>query len=143
MRVERHDMGEDAAEREGLGRIAKRVDKRVIPCGAISDFPQNTMQFRISFFEPFEHRFGRTLRGGRAVHIHFGPGQRGGPDFFREQYFPTTALESYSTPATAAALRPWAVADLVVSPSKYLRIPTNVACAMSRCLQSDQINPCL
>ena len=35
MRVECHDMGKDTAEREGLGRLAERVDKRVIPCGAV------------------------------------------------------------------------------------------------------------
>ena len=77
MRVECHDMGEDTAEREGLGRLAERVDKSVIPCGAISNVPQNTMQFSIGLFEPLQHRFWRTLRFGRAVHIHFGPGQRG------------------------------------------------------------------
>src|SRR5215831_14774370 len=43
MRVESHDMGEDAAEREGLGRLAERVDKGVIPGGAVSDVRQNTM----------------------------------------------------------------------------------------------------
>src|SRR5438094_9372434 len=31
MRVECHDMGEDAAEREGLSRFAQSVDERVIP----------------------------------------------------------------------------------------------------------------
>src|ERR1700757_5053670 len=40
MRVECHDMCEDTAEGEGLGRLAQRVDKRVIPCGAVSDVPQ-------------------------------------------------------------------------------------------------------
>jgi hypothetical protein len=37
MRIERHDMGEDTAEREGLGWLAERVDKSVIPREAISD----------------------------------------------------------------------------------------------------------
>src|SRR5882672_1218134 len=52
------------------------------------------------------------------------------------------ALESYSTPARAAVLRPWAAADPIVPLSKYLRIPANAACARSRCLQNDRINPC-
>src|SRR5215469_4919358 len=69
MRVECHDMGEDTAEREGLGWLAERVDKSVIPCGAIPDVPQNSMQFSIGSFEPLQHRFWRTLRFGRAVHI--------------------------------------------------------------------------
>src|SRR5215472_15508590 len=61
MRVECHDMGEDAAEREGLGRLAERVDKSVIPRGAVPDLPQDTMQFSIGLFEPLHHRFWRTL----------------------------------------------------------------------------------
>src|SRR5579864_5440969 len=84
MRVECHDMCEDTAEREGLGRLAERVDKRVIPCGAVSDVAQNTMQFSIGLFEPLQHGFWRTLRFGRTVHIHFGSGERGGPNFFSE-----------------------------------------------------------
>jgi hypothetical protein len=47
MRVECHDMGEDAAEREGLSRFAQSVDERIIPGGAVSDVTENTMQFRI------------------------------------------------------------------------------------------------
>jgi hypothetical protein len=37
MRVECHDMGEDAAEREVLSRFAQSVDERIIPGGAVSD----------------------------------------------------------------------------------------------------------
>jgi hypothetical protein len=33
-------------------------------------------------FEPLQHGFWRTLRFGRTVHIHFGPGERVGPNFF-------------------------------------------------------------
>src|SRR5882757_3620816 len=84
MRVECHDMGEDAAEREGLSRFAQSVDKRIVPGGAVSDVPENTMQFSIGLFESLQHRLRGTLRLGRAVHIHIGSGQRGGPDFFRE-----------------------------------------------------------
>ena len=84
MRIERHDMGEDTAEREGLGWLAERVDKSVIPRGAISDLTQNTMQFSVGLFKPLQHGFWRTLGFRRAVHIHFGAGQRGGPDFLRE-----------------------------------------------------------
>src|SRR5262249_15367370 len=47
MRVECHDVGEDAAECEGLSRFAQCVDERIIPCGAISDVIQNTMQFSV------------------------------------------------------------------------------------------------
>jgi hypothetical protein len=49
MRVECHDMGEDAAEREGLRRFAQSVDERIIPGGAVSDVTENTMQFSIRF----------------------------------------------------------------------------------------------
>jgi hypothetical protein len=37
MRVECHDMGEDAAEREGLSGFAQSVDERIIPGGAVPD----------------------------------------------------------------------------------------------------------
>jgi len=84
MRVECHDMGEDAAEREGLSRLAQSVDERIIPCGAVSDVPENTMQFSIGLVEPLQHRLRAALRFGRAVHIHTGSGQRGGPDFLSE-----------------------------------------------------------
>jgi hypothetical protein len=84
MRVECHDMGEDAAEREGLSRFAQGVDERIIPGGAVSDVTENTTQFSIGPFEPVQHRLRGALRLGRAVPIHIDPGQRGGPDFFRE-----------------------------------------------------------
>src|SRR6266481_5010105 len=84
MRVECHDMGEDAAEREGLSGFAQSVDERIIPGGAVPDVTENTMQFGIGLFEPLQHRLRRALRFGRAVPIHIGSGQRGGPDLFRE-----------------------------------------------------------
>ena len=84
MRVECHDMGEDAAEREGLSRFAQSVDERIIPGGAVSDLAENTMQFSIGLFEPLQQRLRGALRFGRAVHIHIGSGQRGGPDFLSE-----------------------------------------------------------
>src|SRR6266581_8730912 len=84
MRVECHDMGEDAAEREGLSRLAQSVDERIIPCGAVSDVTENTMQFSIGLVEPLQHRLRGALRFGRAVHIHIDSGQRGGPNFFIE-----------------------------------------------------------
>src|SRR5882724_11116282 len=59
MRVECHDMGEDAAEREGLSGFAQSVDERIIPGGAVPDVTENTMQFGIGLFEPLQHR----LRG--------------------------------------------------------------------------------
>jgi hypothetical protein len=40
------------------------------------------MQFGIGLFEPLQHRLRGALRFGRAVHIHIGSGQGGGPDFF-------------------------------------------------------------
>src|SRR5437667_8404638 len=49
MRVECHDMGEDAAEREGLSGFAQSVDERIIPGGAVPDVTENTMQFGIVF----------------------------------------------------------------------------------------------
>src|SRR5216684_455938 len=99
MRVECHDMGEDAAEREGLGRFAQSVDERIIPGGAVSDLAENTMQFSIGLFEPLQQRLRGALRFGRAVHIHIGSGQRGGPDFLGEDngwYFLMWARESFS-----------------------------------------------
>src|SRR5712692_6135648 len=80
MRVECHDMGEDAAEREGLSGFAQSVDERIIPGGAVPDVTENTMQFGIGLVEPLQHRFRGALRFGRAVPIHIGSGQRGGPD---------------------------------------------------------------
>src|SRR5712671_3043747 len=68
MRVERHDMSEDAAEREGLRRFAQSVDERIIPGGAVSNVPENAMQFRIGLFEPLSHRLRGALRLGSAVH---------------------------------------------------------------------------
>src|SRR5438477_10627319 len=47
MRVEYHDMSENAAVREGLRRFAQSVDDRIIPGGAFSDVTENTMQFSI------------------------------------------------------------------------------------------------
>src|SRR6266481_5245367 len=84
MSVECHDMGEDAAEREGLSRFAQSVDERIIPGGAVPDVTENTMQFGIGLFEPLQHRLRGALRFGRAVPIHIGSRQRGGPDLFRE-----------------------------------------------------------
>jgi hypothetical protein len=84
MSVECHDMGEDAAERESLSGFAQSVDKRIIPGGAIPDVTENTMQFGIGLFEPLQHRLRGAVRFGRAVPIHIGSGQRGGPDLFRE-----------------------------------------------------------
>src|SRR6266850_317233 len=86
MRVECHDMGEDAAEREGLSRLAQSVDERIIPCGVVSDATENTMKFRIGLVESLQHRLRGALRFGRAVHIHFDSGQRGGPNLFSEDY---------------------------------------------------------
>src|SRR6185437_6814891 len=56
MRIERHDVSKDAAEGEGLSRFAQSVNERIVPCGALSDITQNTIQFSIGLFEPFEHR---------------------------------------------------------------------------------------
>src|SRR6202163_3500482 len=84
MRVECHDMGEDAAVREGLRRFAQSVDERIIPAGAVSDVTENPTQFSISLFEPLQQGLRGALRFGRAVHIHIGSGQRGGPDFLGE-----------------------------------------------------------
>ena len=84
MCVECHDMGEDAAVREGLRRFAQSVDESIIPGGAVPNVTENTMQFGIGLFEPLQHRLRGALRFGRAVHIHIGSGQRGGPDLFRE-----------------------------------------------------------
>src|SRR5882724_9181084 len=84
MRVECHDMGEDAAEREGLSRFAQSVDERIIPCRALSDVTENTMQFSIGLVEPLQHLLRGALRFGRAAHIHIGSGQRGCPDLFSE-----------------------------------------------------------
>src|SRR6266436_869313 len=75
MRVECHDMGEDAAEREGLSRFAQSVDERIIPGGAVPDVTENTMQFGIGLFEPLQHRLRGALRFGRAVPIHIGSRQ--------------------------------------------------------------------
>src|ERR1700738_5157700 len=82
MRVECHDMGEDAAEREGLSGFAQSVDKRIVPGRAVPDVTENTMQFGIGLFEPLQHRLRGALRFGRAVPMHIGSGQRGGPDLF-------------------------------------------------------------
>src|SRR6266849_4194904 len=84
MRIECHDMGEDAAEREGLSRFAQSVDERIIPGRAVSDLAENTMQFSIRLFKPLQERLRGALRFGSAVHIHIGSGQRGGPDFLSE-----------------------------------------------------------
>src|SRR6201987_5443544 len=84
MRVECHNMGEDAAEREGLSGFAQSVDECIIPGGAVPDVTENTMQFGIDLFEPLQHRLRGALRFGRTVPIHLGSGQRGGPDLFRE-----------------------------------------------------------
>src|SRR5437016_5164562 len=84
MRVECHDMGEDAAEREGLSGFAKSVEERIIPGGAVPDLAENTMQFSIGLFEPLQQRLRGALRFGRAVHIHIGSRQRCGPDFLSE-----------------------------------------------------------
>src|SRR5450755_4706022 len=62
MRVECHDMGEDAAVREGLCRFAQSVDERIIPAGAVSDVTENTMQFSIRLFEPLQQRLRGALR---------------------------------------------------------------------------------
>src|SRR6266446_6285014 len=64
MRVECHDMGEDAAEREGLSGFAQSVDERIIPGGAVPDVTENTMQFGIGLFEPLQHRLRGALRFG-------------------------------------------------------------------------------
>src|SRR2546422_1947253 len=69
MRIECHDMGEDAAECEGLSRFAQSVDERIIPGGAVSDVSENPMQFGIGLFEPLQHRSRGALRFRRAVHI--------------------------------------------------------------------------
>jgi hypothetical protein len=68
MRVEGHDMGEDAAERESLRRFAQSVDERIIPPGAVADVTENTMQFSIRRFEPLQQRLRGALRfgGGRS-----------------------------------------------------------------------------
>src|ERR1700730_2284076 len=84
MRVECHDMGEDAAVREGLRRFAQSVDDRIITAGAVSDVTENLSQFSIRLFEPLQQRLRGALRFGRAVHVHIGSGQRCGPDFLSE-----------------------------------------------------------
>src|SRR5579862_1653283 len=84
MRVEGDDMGEDAAEREGLSGFAQSVDERIIPGGAVSDVAENAMQFGIGLCEPLQQRLRGALRFGTAAHIHVRSGQRGGPDLFRE-----------------------------------------------------------
>ena len=84
MRVECHDMGEDAAVCEGLRRFAQGVDESIVPTGAVSDVPENAMQFDICLFEPLHHRLRSALRLGRAIHIHISSGQRRGPDFLGE-----------------------------------------------------------
>ncbi len=96
-------MGEDAAEREGFSRLAQSVDERIVPCGAVSDVTKNTMQFCIGLLQPLKHRLWGALRWGRAVHIHVGSGQRGGPHFFGEDdVFQELPQTFYSTPARAA-----------------------------------------
>src|SRR6266403_1221070 len=73
------------AETFGLdAELAKSVDERIIPGGAVPDVTENTMQFGIGLFEPLQHRLRGALRFGRAVPIHIGSRQRGGPDLFRE-----------------------------------------------------------
>src|SRR4029077_11296180 len=97
MCVERHDMGEDAAVREGLRRFAQSVDERIIPGGAVPNVTENTMQFGIGLFEPLQHRLRGALRFGRAVHIHIGSGQRSGTLFVNGcivfLQFPYTIIE--------------------------------------------------
>ena len=41
MRVECHDMGEDAAEGEGLSRLAQGVDESIVPGGMVADVAEN------------------------------------------------------------------------------------------------------
>src|ERR1700685_3623358 len=84
VRVEGHDMGEDAPEREGFSRLAQSVDERVIPGGAASDITENTVQLGVGLVEPLQHGLRGALRFGRAVRIHVDSGQRGGPNFFGE-----------------------------------------------------------
>ena len=62
MRIECHDVCEDAAEREDLSRFTQRVDKRIIPGGAISDVDEDAMQFGIGLFKPLQHRLRGALR---------------------------------------------------------------------------------
>src|SRR3984885_7365660 len=57
IRVESHDMGEHAAEREGLGGFAQSVDERIIPGRAVGDGTENTMQSGIGLFGPLQTRF--------------------------------------------------------------------------------------
>src|SRR5215469_17267934 len=59
------------------------------------------------------------------------------------QCFPIIALEFCSTPATAIVPWSWPAVDPIVHLSRYSHIPTSAACATSRCLQTDRINPCL
>src|SRR5438105_4658077 len=63
MRVECHDMGEDAAEREGLSRFAQSVDERIIPGGAVSDVTEK--------YGSIQHRsfraFAAALAGSAAI----------------------------------------------------------------------------
>ncbi len=66
MRVECHDMGEDAAVREGLRRFAQSVDEGIIPAGAVSDVTDNPMQFSIRLFEPLQQRLRGALRFGEG-----------------------------------------------------------------------------
>src|SRR5262249_49943268 len=70
MRVECHDMGEDAAEREGFSRFAQRVDERIIPGGALANVAENAMQFGIGHFESLQHRLReRCDLGGPFISI--------------------------------------------------------------------------
>src|SRR3984885_3177133 len=87
IRVESHDMGEHAAEREGLGGFAQSVDERIIPGRAVADGTENTMQSGIGLFGPLQTRFRGALRFGRSVPVHIGSRQRGRPDLFRENNF--------------------------------------------------------
>src|SRR6202007_2451378 len=74
MRVECHDMGEGAAEGEGLSRLAQSVDEGIFPGAAVSDVTENAIQFGIGLFEPLQHGLRRALRLGRTLHIHIGSG---------------------------------------------------------------------
>jgi hypothetical protein len=63
MRVERHDMGEDATERERLSRFAESVDERIVPGGAVSDLTEKYGAVQNPSFRAFR----ASLVGSAAI----------------------------------------------------------------------------
>src|SRR5262245_49690957 len=85
MGVESDDVSEHSAEREGLCRLAQRVDERVVPLTARSDFPEDAVKVDVGFLKPCQHGCRRLPGLGRAVNgRHVRSLQRGKPHFFRK-----------------------------------------------------------